>query len=95
MKRLLREPLLHFVLLGAVLFGVYAYAERGRGGVEPSRQIHLSVDDIAQLAVLFQSQWRRDPTPDEFGRMVENRSCKRKSCIARASRWASTRTTLL
>ena len=29
MKRLLREPLVHFLLLGAILFGVYAYAERG------------------------------------------------------------------
>ena len=73
MKKLLREPLLHFLLLGAILFGVYAYAEQGRGGVEPSRQIQLSVDDLAQLAVLFQSQWKRDPTPVEFGRMVETK----------------------
>jgi len=28
MKRLLREPLVHFLLLGAVLFGVYSYTER-------------------------------------------------------------------
>ena len=73
MKRLLREPLLHFLLLGAVLFAVYSYAERGRGGVEPSRQIQLSLDDLAQLALLFQSQWRRDPTPDELSRIVENK----------------------
>src|SRR5206468_685802 len=63
----------HFLLLGAVLFGVYAYTERGRGGVESSMQIQLSLDDVAQLALLFQSQWRRDPTPDEFKRMVENK----------------------
>jgi peptidyl-prolyl cis-trans isomerase C len=25
------------------------------------------------LAALFQSQWRRDPTPQEFGRMVEQK----------------------
>jgi peptidyl-prolyl cis-trans isomerase C len=73
LKRLLREPLLHFLVLGALLFAVHAYTERGRGGVEPSKQIQLSLDDLAQLALLFQSQWRRDPTPDEFNRMVENR----------------------
>jgi len=73
MKRLLREPLLHFLILGALLFAVYAYTERGRGGVEPSRQIQLSLDDLSQLDLLFQSQWRRDPTPDEFNRMVENK----------------------
>jgi peptidyl-prolyl cis-trans isomerase C len=73
MKRLLREPLVHFLLLGALLFGGYAYFDRGRGGPEPSRQIQLSLDDLSQLAMLFQSQWRRDPTPDEFGRMVETK----------------------
>ena len=73
MRRLLREPLLHFLILGALLFAVYAYTERGRSGVEPSRQIQLSLDDLAQLALLFQSQWKRDPTPDEFSRMVENK----------------------
>ena len=73
MKSLLREPLLHFLLLGAILFGVYAYAERGRGGVEPSRQIRLSLDEIAQLTLLYQSQWRRPPTPQDLERMVENK----------------------
>ena len=73
MKRLLREPLVHFLLLGALLFAVYAYVDRGRGGIEPSKQIQLSLDDLAQLAVLFQSQWKRDPTPEEFGRMVETK----------------------
>ena len=32
MKRLLREPLLHFLILGTLLFGVYAYTERGNVG---------------------------------------------------------------
>jgi peptidyl-prolyl cis-trans isomerase C len=73
MKHLLREPLLHFLILGVMLFGVYAYAERGRDGVEPSRQIQLTLDDLAQLEMLFQSQWKRDPTPEEFGRMVETK----------------------
>src|SRR2546429_551008 len=39
MKRLLREPLIHFLLLGAILFGLYGYADRGHGGVEQSKQI--------------------------------------------------------
>ena len=73
MNRLLREPLVHFLLLGALLFGIYAYFDRGRGGVEPSKQIQLSLDDLAQLTMLFRSQWRRDPTPEEFGHMVETK----------------------
>jgi len=73
MKRLLREPLLHFLVIGAVLFGLYSYAERGRGGVEQSKQIRLTLDDLAQMALLFQSQWRREPSAEEFNRMVENK----------------------
>ncbi len=73
MKRLLREPLVHFLVLGAALFGVYAWVDGGRGGVEPSRQIRLSLDDLSQLTLLFQAQWRREPTEDEFRRMVENK----------------------
>ncbi len=73
MKRLLREPLVIFLLIGAVLFAVYAYIDRGRVGVESSKQIQLSLDDLAQLAVVFQAQWRRDPTPEEFIRLVETR----------------------
>src|SRR5258708_23364236 len=73
MKRLLREPLVYFLLIGAVLFAAYAYIDRGRAGVESSKRIQLSLDDLAQLAVVFQAQWRRDPTPDEFSRLVETR----------------------
>ncbi len=73
MKRLLREPLVHFLLLGALLFGVYAYVDRGAGSGERSTQIRLSYDDFAQMVLLFQSQWRRDPTPEELKRLVENR----------------------
>jgi len=73
MKRLLREPLVHFLLLGATLFGVYEYLDRGRIGVESSMQIRLTLDDLAQLALLFQSQWKRQPTTEEFNQMVENK----------------------
>ncbi len=73
MRKLLREPLLHFLLLGALLFAVYGYTERGRGGVEPAKQIRLSFDELAQLAMVFQSQWRREPSTEEFGRLVESK----------------------
>jgi hypothetical protein len=70
---MLREPLLHFLLLGVALFAAYGYMQRGRGGVESSRQIALRLDDLRQLDLYFESQWRRQPTPDEFNGMVEDR----------------------
>jgi parvulin-like peptidyl-prolyl isomerase len=73
MKRLLREPLVHFLLIGAVLFGLYSLMQSGRPGTVPSKEIRLSLDEIAQLTLLYQSQWRRPPTPQELERMVENK----------------------
>ncbi len=73
LRQWLREPLLHFLLLGIMLFAAYHFIERGRGGAEPSKQIQLTLDDLNQLNLYFQSQWRRPPTPEEFKRLVENK----------------------
>ncbi len=73
LKRWLHEPLLHFLLIGIALFAVYAYAHRGRNGVESSRQIALSLDELRQMDMYFESQWHRQPTPAEFQAMVEDK----------------------
>src|SRR5271165_1440482 len=73
LKRWLREPLLHFLLLGVVLFAAYAYMQGGRGGVESSKQIALSLDDLRTMDLYFESQWHRQPTPAEFQAMVEDK----------------------
>jgi hypothetical protein len=73
MRRLLREPLLHFLLLGTALFGAYSTLNRGRGGAEPSKQIQLTLADLSQLEIYFESQWRRPPTPEELQRLVEDK----------------------
>jgi len=73
MKRLLREPLLHFLLLGAVLFGIYGLTQDGRTGPASSKEIRLTTDELSQLVLVFRSQWKREPTPEEFSRLVENR----------------------
>jgi hypothetical protein len=72
-KRWLREPLLHFLLLGVALFALYGYLNRGRFGIESSRQIVVSLDDLRQMDVYFESQWHRAPTPQEFQAMVEDK----------------------
>jgi peptidyl-prolyl cis-trans isomerase C len=72
-KRWLREPLLQFLLLGLLLFVAYAYMQRGRGGVESSKQIALSLDDLRTMDMYFESQWHRQPTPAEFQAMVEDK----------------------
>lgn len=71
MKRFLHEPLIHFLLIGAALFTVFHFLQPARDQSTTSKEIRLSVDELARTTVLFQSQWRRDPTPEEFNRMVE------------------------
>ena len=73
MQRLLREPLLHFLVLGVALFVVYGRLQSTAGGVETSKQIALSLDDLSQLALSFQAQWRRLPTPEEMSHLVDER----------------------
>ena len=72
-KRWLCEPLLHFLVLGLVVFAVYGYMHRGRGGVESSKQIALTLDDLRTMDAYFESQWHRQPTPEEFNAMVEDK----------------------
>ena len=73
LRQLWREPLAHFLLLGMALFAAYGYMHRGRGGVESSRQIALTLDDLRQLDMYFVSQWQRPPTATEFNSMVEDK----------------------
>ena len=72
LKRGLREPLVHFLLIGILLFAVDHYMQPVGGAVPSSKQIQLSVDELTQLVMLFQSQWRREPTAQELNRLVEN-----------------------
>ena len=72
-QRWLHEPLLHFLLIGLLLFGVYGYMHRGRGGAHSSRQIVLTMADLRQMDTYFFSQWQRQPTPEEFQAMVEDK----------------------
>ncbi len=69
MRRLLKDPLLHFLLLGAVLFAVDA----GREGTDELTPRQLRVDAATQqrLAALWERKWLRPPTPAEMQGLVD------------------------
>jgi len=71
--RLGSEPLVHFLLIGLALFLIYSWMHRGISGVAPARQIALTLDDLRTMDIYFESQWHRQPTPEEFTGMVENK----------------------
>lgn len=73
MRRLLHEPLVHFLLIGAALFAVFHVVRPAPKATPSSQQINMSLDDVAQLALIFESQWKRQPTVPELDRLMENR----------------------
>jgi hypothetical protein len=70
--RLLRDPLFHFILLGAALFGAYAMLS-GLLATDQSRRIEITVSEIEFLAGNFERQWGRPPTDDELSALVDAR----------------------
>lgn len=72
-RRLLHEPLLQFLALGAAIFVFYDVTRDDRSGGDPSKQIRLTLDELSQLRLSFEAQWRRSPTPEELARLAESR----------------------
>ena len=69
MLRLLREPLIHFLILGAVLFLVFDITrETDQPG---ERRIVVTAGQVEQLAGQFSRTWLRPPTPGELDGLVE------------------------
>src|SRR5262249_17783278 len=71
--RWLREPLLHFVLIGLALFGVYRLLQPGGGGQNDSTKIVLTEDDLAQMTVTWRAQGRPPPTQEEMKSLLEEK----------------------
>jgi parvulin-like peptidyl-prolyl isomerase len=70
MPPLLREPLLHFLVLGAVLFGLFGMLEKKN--VEAPTKVVVSASRVATLADRFARTWRRPPTEQELQSLVED-----------------------
>ncbi len=73
MKRWLREPLVQFLLIGLALFAASGVLNRGASAVAGSKRIDLTLDDLRQMHLYFQSQWRRPPTAEELAALVESK----------------------
>ena len=71
MKTLVREPLLHFLVLGAVLFVAYGLVSR-RVNDEPGR-IQITQAQIAAMADGFTRTWRRPPLREELDGLIRDR----------------------
>ncbi|UXN66410.1 peptidylprolyl isomerase (plasmid) [Phyllobacterium sp. A18/5-2] len=64
----LREPLLHFLIIGAALFGLFRFADVGASTA--SDEIVVSSGQIGSLAAIFSRTWQRPPTAKELDALV-------------------------
>lgn len=69
MSRWLKEPLIHFLLLGAAIFLIYdQIAARGSAPDE----IFISRGQQENLLNTFSRTWQRSPTPEEFQGLLQD-----------------------
>jgi PPIC-type PPIASE domain len=68
--RLLREPLVQFLALGAVLFALFGVA--GKRNAEAPDKIVVSASRIATLGDGFARTWRRPPSEQELQGLIED-----------------------
>jgi PPIC-type PPIASE domain len=68
--KLLCEPLLHFLVIGAALFGLFQFVVAGD---EPAPgEIVVSAGQIASMEAIFARTWQRPPTAKEMEALVGN-----------------------
>ena len=71
MTRLLREPLFHFFVIGAALFGLFAIFDDTQPVAE-TQTINVSQEDVRRLAAEFEATWRRTPTDAELENLIDH-----------------------
>jgi len=68
MMKFFKEPLVHFVLIGAALFAAFQ-VPWGRDEADPNR-IVVTAGQVEALAANFSRTWMRPPTPQELTHIV-------------------------
>ncbi len=68
-RRILREPLLHFLLIGLALFVYYGHVAPGD---RDARRIVVSQAQVDDLVRQFRATWNQPPTPRELSGLVES-----------------------
>jgi len=71
MKKLIREPFLHFLLLGAAIFLANHFIS-ARSGTQPDK-IVITQGDITSIMIGFSRTWQRPPTHEELDGLIRDR----------------------
>jgi peptidyl-prolyl cis-trans isomerase C len=69
--KLLKEPLLHFLVAGGLLFAGYAWIHRGEKKEDP-RRIEITANQVKQIELDWWARWQRPPTQIELRAGIED-----------------------
>ena len=67
---LIREPLVHFLVIGAAIFALYGLIA-DRAPADAENRIEITAGDIEQLRATWMNKWQRSPTAEELMGLVE------------------------
>jgi hypothetical protein len=68
MRRFIKEPLVHFLVAGGLLFAVYGWLNR-EGSDEP-RVVRITAAEVSWLKEIWARQWQRPPSDQEVRGIV-------------------------
>lgn len=69
--KILREPLVHFLLIGAAFFLVFGLTNQA-GTTSSDQRVVVSVGRIEHLATVFRKTWQRPPTSEELKGLIDD-----------------------
>jgi hypothetical protein len=78
--RLFKEPLVHFVLLGSLIFALWGLRGKGRApqdaqprpdAAPSARTVTVTPADVDAQRAEFRAAWKRDPDAGELGELVQ------------------------
>jgi hypothetical protein len=82
----MKEPFVHFLVAGTVLFAGYTWSHRGTSDhvQEGARVVPITANDVTWLKETWARQWRRPPSDAEVGGLVAD--YLREELLAREAR---------
>ena len=71
MNKLLREPLIHFLLLGGLLFALYSFLNKDEVNPE-DYTIHITQSDVDRLVKAYQKNWNSLPDSTTLAAIIDD-----------------------
>ena len=67
---IIKQPLLHFLILGGLLFGLYAWIGDNEDSISAKQEIVITPGRVETLSANFKKVWQRDPSSEELEGLV-------------------------